>query len=757
MAEITGTAGADMLPGTTADDLIDGLAGNDQLNGLAGNDTLIGGDGNDTLLGGDGDDRLDGGTGNDLLDASGGSAESQGNGDYVRPGLGHDTIIGHAGHWSTGEGVDLSYGNLYSGIGGLTVTVGTNGTGTAISGDGRVNDTFSYVHHIEGSHEDDLLSGSDADRYEGWSPLGGNDTVHGGAGWDVLFYSYEAEYFGGAGSGITANVAAGTVVDTQGDTDVFSGIDELRGSQRDDTLDASGQGTGMFLRGEGGADTLRGGSGNDTLDGGEGRDNLYGGAGNDMIDAGGGSTASQGSGDYVRPGRGSDTIMGHEGLFAADEGIDLSYEDVSGVGGLTINVGPNGTGTAVSGTAGLVNDSFTYAHYFAGSLDNDIFIGSDNANWEGWVGSDGNDTIHGRGGYDELLYNNDHHRGGMGGVTVNFATGQAVDPFGDTDTFTGIEAARGTSQNDVMTGSAALDFVSFRGLAGNDTLTGSSSWDRADYSADANYGGTGGVTVDLAAGTATDGFGTFDTLSSIDHVRGTGSGDIMTAAGLARSVRFDGDGGDDLLTGGSADDRLFGGDGVDTLVGGAGDDLLLGGASDNDLRDVIYGGDGQDEIDGGHGNDELRGDAGNDTITGGSGVDTIIGGTGDDVLTGQTWSDVVLGGNGNDFINGGFGHDRVNGGAHADRFYHLGVEGHGSDWIQDFSDAEGDVLVFGGTGSLSDFQVNFSETEAAGQTGVEEAFVIYKPTQQILWALVDGAAQDHIDIVIGGQEFDLLG
>jgi hypothetical protein len=65
--------------------------------------------------------------------------------------------------------------------------------------------------------------------------------------------------------------------------------------------------------------------------------------------------------------------------------------------------------------------------------------------------------------------------------------------------------------------------------------------------------------------------------------------------------------------------------------------------------------------------------------------------------------------------------------------------------------------VFGGTGSLSDFQVNFSETEAAGQAGVEEAFVIYKPTQQILWALVDGAAQDHIDIVIGGQEFDLLG
>jgi len=35
-------------------------------------------------------------------------------------------------------------------------------------------------------------------------------------------------------------------------------------------------------------------------------------------------------------------------------------------------------------------------------------------------------------------------------------------------------------------------------------------------------------------------------------------------------------------------------------------------------------------------------------------------------------------------------------------------------------------------------------TESAGAVGIAEAFVIYRPTGQILWALVDGAGQDSI-------------
>jgi hypothetical protein len=98
----------------------------------------------------------------------------------------------------------------------------------------------------------------------------------------------------------------------------------------------------------------------------------------------------------------------------------------------------------------------------------------------------------------------------------------------------------------------------------------------------------------------------------------------------------------------------------------------------------------------------------------------------------------------------------VNGGAGADRFYHLGIAGHGSDWIQDFSSAEGDRLVHGGAAFRSQFQVNLAATPNAGADGVQEAFVIYRPTGQILWALVDGGGQASINLQIGGQVFDLL-
>ncbi len=217
-----------------------------------------------------------------------------------------------------------------------------------------------------------------------------------------------------------------------------------------------------------------------------------------------------------------------------------------------------------------------------------------------------------------------------------------------------------------------------------------------------------------------------------------------------------GDSGNDTLNGGGGVDTLIGGGGVDTLIGGEGDDVLVGGTSVDDLRDVVYGGLGNDSIDGGYGNDELRGDAGADTILGGFGADTVIGGDGDDQLTAQAYGDEIFGGAGADFINGGFGHDRVNGGADADRFFHLGVADHGSDWIQDYTAADGDVLQFGQAGDISQFQVNFTETASAGVAGVEEAFIIYRPTGQILWALVDGDAQSSINLLVGGVSYDLL-
>jgi Ca2+-binding RTX toxin-like protein len=244
-----------------------------------------------------------------------------------------------------------------------------------------------------------------------------------------------------------------------------------------------------------------------------------------------------------------------------------------------------------------------------------------------------------------------------------------------------------------------------------------------------------------------------------------GGPSLTTDPGMAvRRVFLESD--DDMLHGGAGDDRIFGGDGSDTLHGGdgrdtldggSGDDFLFGGASTADLSDVIYGGDGNDSIDGGYGNDELHGGNGNDTVLGGFGSDTLIGNAGDDLLVGGGGSDLMFGGPGDDTLNGGFGFDRLNGGSGADRFFHLGVADHASDWIQDYSVAEGDVLVFGQPGATrSQFQVNIANTPNAGAADVAEAFVIHRPTGQIIWALVDGAGQDSINIQLGGTVFDLL-
>ncbi len=242
---------------------------------------------------------------------------------------------------------------------------------------------------------------------------------------------------------------------------------------------------------------------------------------------------------------------------------------------------------------------------------------------------------------------------------------------------------------------------------------------------------------------------------------GTGAADVLTGQGL--DDLLSGGGGNDQLRGQAGRDTLDGGDGTDTLDGGTGDDFVYGGSSAVDLRDLVFGGDGNDNIDGGRGNDDLNGGNGNDTVSGNFGSDTVVGNVGNDVLGGGPGSDVMFGNDGADYLNGGWGHDRVNGGAGADRFFHSGLVDHGSDWIQDYTAPAGDVLVFGPSGAARDqFQVNFAHTAngqgvRSGDATVAEAFVIWRPTGQILWALVDGAGANAIYVDSGGEVFNLIG
>ena len=314
----------------------------------------------------------------------------------------------------------------------------------------------------------------------------------------------------------------------------------------------------------------------------------------------------------------------------------------------------------------------------------------------------------------------------------------------------------GGPEANTLTGDLGADLIHGRlgndrlsGLGGNDTLQGGDGADTID-------GGDGDDLI-LGGDSEADGADSIDAGPGADTADGGAGRD--TVLGGPGDDLLSGGSGNDWLDGGTDNDELRGGEGADTVLGGDGNDMILGGELDTDLSDAIYGGTGRDTIDAGYGNDWATGDGGDDSIGGGYGADTLIGNDGADTLNGGPGADQMLGGPGDDFQNGGFGNDRLNGGAGADRFFHGGTEGEGSDWLQDYRAADGDRLVFGIPGTrVSQFQVNFAETPMAGADGVAEAFVIYRPTGQILWALVDGAAEPHLDLQISGSLmlYDLL-
>lgn len=124
-------------------------------------------------------------------------------------------------------------------------------------------------------------------------------------------------------------------------------------------------------------------------------------------------------------------------------------------------------------------------------------------------------------------------------------------------------------------------------------------------------------------------YGPFAGLSHVRVFSGAGN-DQVFATDTRIATMISGEGGHDLLVGGSADDLIDGGSGVDRVVGGLGHDMLRGGDGD----DFLYGREGNDVLVGGAGNDVLEGGAGLDILIGNTGADRLLGGAGDDLLIG---------------------------------------------------------------------------------------------------------------------------
>ena len=203
----------------------------------------------------------------------------------------------------------------------------------------------------------------------------------------------------------------------------------------------------------------------------------------------------------------------------------------------------------------------------------------------------------------------------------------------------GADVLVGTGQADAIFGLAGSDRL--QGLAGNDQLDGGTGFDRAIYS-DA----TGGITVNLAGGTASGpGVGT-DTLVGIEGAVGSDFADTFDATGFTGDAstpgtpigfnEFEGRGGNDIITGltnsqgalltrvsyvsatagvtvnftaGTADGDAsvghdtFIGAGVANVSGSAFADTLIGSNNPNGTVETFDGRAGNDFIDGGGGFD----------------------------------------------------------------------------------------------------------------------------------------------------------
>ncbi|TQF32037.1 VCBS domain-containing protein [Bradyrhizobium sp. UNPA324] len=627
-APIVGDDNANDLVGTANAESISGLGGNDRLQGLGGSDLLDGGQGFDRAI---------------YTDATGGIAVNLAAGTASGPGVGTDTLVNIEGvvgsnyadtfnaagfTGSTGlpgvaagqsefegrGGDDIVIGDVnalgqivtrLSYLGATSAVTVDIGAGTA-DGDASVgHDSFSNVSTIWGSAYNDTLYGSDnaAFTYETYEGRGGDDYIDGRGGYDQVTYNSDTT----TTSGIYVHLAAGIVNgDATVGTDTIRSVEAARGTNFDDTFDATG----------------------------------FGGAGATNVGSSGTFNDFAGAG-------GNDTIIGNGftrlnyQIAASSVSVDLETSAVGTTNAVTV------AGSATGATEGT--DTFTGVNAVQGSTFSDTLLGSSFNN--NFTGLGGDDYIDGRGGFDVAVYNSLSTV--TSGVTVDMAAGTATgDASIGTDALRSIEGIQGTGYADTYVaagfngGSANAgsfgDFNQFEGLGGDDQITGNGNT-RLLYS-----NATSGVTVSLNAGSITGDVSVgHDTFTGVNSVYGSNSADVYDATGFIGFNSFQGLAGNDVITGNGSTQLLFanatGGVVVDLASGTVNGDASVG-------HDAITGG-----------VNSVSGSGFNDTLKGGNGADNLFGNGGADTF-------VYVSGGGADFI-GDFSH------AQADKIDLSGVAG----------------------------------------------------------------------------------
>ena len=433
---VTGTAGNDTITGNSDDNVLDGRGGNDTLDGGFGDDTLIGGGGTDTasftshdtisfplsevntitlgLSGADGvatrsevfnglrlivetdvlrgianvtgSSRPETITGNELAN----TIDGGGGNDVIDGGLGNDELFGgdntNTVTFASHDGVLLAFGldTIVLGFTGRYTRLGIISNAPFQIGTVETDDLFSFLNVIGSNRAENITGEGHSNTINGRGGNDiidgafGNDTLIGGDGIDTVSY---ASHDRAASSGVTVTLNSGAIdgsatatVSGQAETDILRGFENVSGSNHVDTLTGNDQDN--TLEGRGGDDTLNGLGGNDTYDF-RGTTNL--------------------GLDVINDTSGTDRILINSlsDIASARHGTDDDIDD------LFIFL--------TNGTTILINHHFTGTNNVENAVFNDgtsvvlstLPIGG---NLPGIIGgTDGNDTLDGRGG-DDLLF-----------------------------------------------------------------------------------------------------------------------------------------------------------------------------------------------------------------------------------------------------------------------------------------------------------------------------------------------------------------
>ena len=620
------------------------------------NNAIVGTSNNEYIIGGAIKDWIQAGSGNDTLVATTGA-------DYLDGGLGSDNV-----QYSR-------FDNLQTGSKGIMVVANSNNSTIVrdfvvvkaqdytsfINADSVRNlagtdslDTLRSIENINGTIQSDLFIGGAEDN--SFAGRGGLDTFYGGSGFDWVDYSSSVFT-----TGIKANLA--TVTSSITTSLTIAGQSLSVGNQ---TVATNGSYAAGFYQGvvntQMGPDTLYG---IEQIGGTQFNDTLI------------GSDVS----NFFRGNLGNDTIIGvGNGLPGTMVDDTTDWADYSNASGsVFVNLGVSADAAQSLGVTQIEGVSIVGSLYgtAAGADGNDILIGIQAVRGgnsaDTLIGGSGRDIFDGRLGDDIIIggSNSDtaFYKNASAGVVVNLNAGVVVanpasataagwnyvgQSFGTSsgadgnDTLYGIERVTGSRFNDTLTGDANSNV--FKGLDGADTIDGGAGSDWVSYGesrtiANLANGTNTGITVDLASPTDANGFISvsvadgMEMTSSIDKLK-----NIENIVGSTFNDEITGDAKDNTFQGQEGNDILRGGDGNDTAdykwASGSVTVSLTSNVSSNSFQNgTATGADGSDQlfniesIRGSEYADTLTGSSGNNTIDGGSGVDTIVGGGGTDTIS----------------------------------------------------------------------------------------------------------------------------